>query len=338
MTSTNQHDLGSKIEIEITDSSGNKIEKSRETWVVDEVNKKKEFECSALQGFIVFLSCSLLLSFSWLKYSMAFEVLPLEDTLSRCNKIITREPNTTSCYKTIQGLKNNTCIESTFWALIIISAILPWISWFMFSFIATHENTTKKNKENFELLSKTLILMYVIILILGIFIGRHVFFNGTPVFIGLPMIFIIPFCSYYIITLNNIEFIVNIPIKLVYYIIVITTIITSSYVIQNPTTDLEAYDKGINLIRCGYVYATITAVILSGATFCLVIYEDKDIKLTLSKMVALVNIFTFNIWFAVTNRSANKSMLVIITVLPVIIGLIHKIKNLSIENNGRNVR
>lgn len=337
MSITN-HDLGSKIEIEITDSSGNKIEKSRETWVVDEVNEKKEFECSALQSCIIFLLASLILSFSWLKYSMAFEVLPLEDNLLQCSKTIRNEPNTTSCYKTIQGLKDNTSVESTFWALIIISAILPWISWFMFSFIATHENTTKKNKENFELLSKMLILMYVVILILGIFIGRHVFFNGTPVFIGLPMVFIIPFCTYYIVTLNNIEFIVNIPIKVIYYIIVITTIITSSYIIQEPTTNLDAYYKGINLVRCGYVYAIITAIIISGSTFCLVIYEDKDIKLTLSKAFALLNIFTFNIWFAVTNRSANKSMLVIITVLPFIMGLIHKIKYLSIENNGRNVR
>ena len=52
MSITN-HDLGSKIEIEITDSSGNKIEKSRETWVVDEVNEKKDFECSALQSCIL---------------------------------------------------------------------------------------------------------------------------------------------------------------------------------------------------------------------------------------------------------------------------------------------
>ena len=212
---------------------------------------------------------STFVSIIWSFYSVAIEIIPMQEGFNKCPYTIQynwHPGNNTACKNFLETQGSYTVANSTFWSLMVVAGLTPWVVISIIAVITTHDRVNKKYKEYWWCLLGFLLFIYFAILLAASFSGIGIYLYGSPAFIGVPMTLIIPSHVGFMKTVNickNVVCFINIPICICYFMISTSLIILTSYIVWIPSTFYDMHYKTKVLIGCAYYYAFLASLILT---------------------------------------------------------------------------
>ena len=307
-----------------------------------------------LYNFTLGFIGTICISIVWCFYSVAIEILPMQTTFSKCkpyNEVyVWNQTQDIECLEYLDSLKDYNTIASTFWSIMILSGLIPWNIICMVAIITSHEKTDSKTKQYTWILFVFMMTAYFLTLLFSSWYGITVYLYATPAFIGIPAILGVPLYSVVMFKLNickpYLEMINPLTIA-TYFLIVSSIMVLSSYVVWVPTNynDLR-YKAGI-ILSCAYFLAWLASLILALEIH--IMYTFDGYKKPLRKYVAdggqqitqenieksverndvtkYINLgtalsFMMNLiltsWLSITTPSANITILVLISLFPIL--------------------
>ena len=218
---------------------------------------------------VTWLVGSTLISVIWSFYSVAIEIIPMQETFLNCPYDIEygwNPGNNTVCKNFLETQRNYNVAESTFWSLMIVAGLTPWVVISLIAVITTHDKVNKKHKEWWWCLLGFLLIIYFAVLLVASFSGIGVYLYGSPAFIGVPMILIIPSLVGFMKQVNickRIVCFINPPICIGYFMITTSLVVLTSYIVWTPSSYYDLHYKAKILIGCAYYYAFLASLILT---------------------------------------------------------------------------
>ena len=256
--------------------------------IVENNNNK---ECNPVNFFTYLFTGSTLISIIWTFYSVAIEILPKQIIHNDCsNKIIysnwTPYENS-ACEKYLNQLRSYDEITgSTFWSLMIIAGVSPWIVFCIIATIMSHEKVTKQHKQCMMVILGFMIAVYFLTMLFTAAAGIHVYLYSSPAYIGVPQIIIIPSLLGYMKKINiskKFMKIINPVVIILYIMISVSLVILSSYIVWTPSTFKDLLYKSKILLGCAWYFAWLAAVIMCIEMFYMYAYnkypEIEDYKI-----------------------------------------------------------
>ena len=210
---------------------------------------------------------STFISIIWSFYSVAIEIIPMQEHFLNCPYIIAYNwspGNNSICKSFLETQRSYIVANSTFWSLMVIAGLTPWVVISLIAVITTHDKVIKKYKEWWWCLLGLLLIIYFGILLIASFSGISIY--GSPAFIGVPMIIIIPSLVVFMKQINickRIVCFINIPITICYIMVTSSLVILSSYIVWTPASYYDLHYKAKILIGCAYYYAFLASLILT---------------------------------------------------------------------------
>ena len=165
--------------------------------------------------------------------------------------------------------------NSTFWSLMIIAGVSPWIIFCIIGNIMSHEKVSKKHKQYMMVILGFMIAIYFITMLLTAASGIHVYLYSSPGYIGVPQIIIIPSLLFYMKQVNIAKKFIRLinPVIIILYIkITVSLVILASYVVWMPTTYKELLYKSNILLGCAWYFAWLAAVVICLEMFFMYSY------------------------------------------------------------------
>ena len=98
---------------------------------------------------VTMLVGSTFISVIWSFYSVAIEIIPMQETFLNCPYNIEygwTPGNNTVCKNFLETQKNYNVAESTFWSLMIVAGLSPWVVISLIAVITTHDKVNKNIK------------------------------------------------------------------------------------------------------------------------------------------------------------------------------------------------
>ena len=148
----------------------------------------------------------------------------------------------------------------------IVAGLTPWVVISLIAVITTHDKVNKKYKEWWWCLLGFLLIIYFAVLLVASFSGIGVYLYGSPAFIGVPMILIIPSLVGFMKQVNickRIVCFINPPICIGYFMITSSLVVLTSYIVWTPSSYYDLHYKAKILIGCAYYYAFLASLILT---------------------------------------------------------------------------
>ena len=244
-------------------------------------NEKKE--CRPLNVFSGGFICLLLLSIVWTFYSVAIEILPMQEYQKECPEYNSIKSNWSSsesiiCKEFLDTLRSFDTTASTFWSLMITSGISPWIVLCLIAVITSHDKVSRKHKEYFWFLLGMLLAIYFVSLIVTSFVGPHVYLIASPIYLAVPLMCIIPGIVFYMFTnkicKNVMSIVINLPVIITYIMVVVSLVILTSYMVWQPDNYQDLLYKGNILLGCAWFFAFLAAFVMSYQIHFVYTYED----------------------------------------------------------------
>lgn len=221
-------------------------------------------------NFTVFcLVGSTFVSIIWSFYSVAIEIIPMQEKMTSCPYTIQygwNPGNNTVCKSFLETQQTFNVAESTFWSLMVVAGLSPWVVISLIAVITTHDKVNKKYKELWWCVLGFLLIIYFSVLLVASFSGIGIYLYGSPAFIGVPMIVIIPSLIGFMKQVNickRVICFVNIPICIGYFMITTSLIVLTSYIVWTPSSYYDLHYKAKVLIGCAYYYAFLASLILT---------------------------------------------------------------------------
>ena len=212
---------------------------------------------------------STFISIIWSFYSVAIEIIPMQEQFSNCPYNIEynwNPGNNTMCKSFLETQRNYNVAESTFWSLMVVAGLSPWVVISLIAVITTHDKVNKKYKEWWWCLLGLLLIIYFAVLLIASFSGIGVYLYGSPAFIGAPLTIIIPSLVGFMKQINickRVVCFINLPICIGYFMITSSLIILTSYIVWTPSSYYDLHYKAKVLIGCAYYYAFLASLILT---------------------------------------------------------------------------
>jgi hypothetical protein len=212
---------------------------------------------------------SIFISIIWSFYSVAIEIIPMQEQFIYCPYNIEynwNPGNNTMCKSFLEMQRNYNIAESTFWSLMVVAGLSPWVVISLIAVITTHDKVNKKYKEWWWCLLGLLLIIYFAVLLMSSFSGIGVYLYGSPAFIGVPLTIIIPSLVGFMKQINickRVVCFVNIPVCIGYFMITTSLIILTSYIVWTPNSYYDLHYKAKILISCAYYYAFLASLILT---------------------------------------------------------------------------
>ena len=228
----------------------------------------------------------LFMSLVTLAYEVAIEIKPLEEEMKLCHEYEYNftsnntfiPPSESGCYTVLESLKDRVKFKFSFYTIISISVLGPVCVIFLHALV-TDEDTEKKVVYKCWLAFFFLIIGYFLVLGSSAIWGYTVFLRTVPVFVGIPLLIVLPLYFHQASKLESLASQVYIPliVKLAYLMVIMNVIALASYIVWEPTESDEAYRRGSWLLSCAYYFA-----VLAGIGFALEIHyvytKYDDIK------------------------------------------------------------
>lgn len=240
-------------------------------------------ECRPLNIFSSGFICVLLLSIVWTFYSVAIEILPMQDFHKECPTYNSITSNWTSsesiiCKEYLNTLRSFDTTASTFWSLMITSGMSPWVVLCLVAVITSHDKVSRKHKEYFWILLGILIAIYFVSLIVTSFVGPHVYLIASPIYLAIPLTCIIPGIVFYMfshnICKNVMSVIINPPVIITYIMVVVSLVILTSYMVWKPYNYQDLLYKANILLGCAWFFAFLAAFVMSYQIHFVYTYEN----------------------------------------------------------------
>lgn len=313
---------------------------------------------------VTMLVGSTFISVIWSFYSVAIEIIPMQETFMNCPYNIEygwTPGNNTVCKNFLETQKNYNVAESTFWSLMIVAGLSPWVVISLIAVITTHDKVNKKYKEWWWCLLGFLLIIYFAVLLIASFSGIGVYLYGSPAFIGVPMTLIIPSLVGFMKQVNickKIVCFINIPICIGYFMITTSLIVLTSYIVWTPSTYYDLHYKAKILIGCAYYYAFLASLILTYEIDYMYKFDDypeienyelenisdlennnevtqeivlstnnqivypKQKPIILAHFLSGTTILITTSWLSITKSYANITILVLIAFFPIIANIL----------------
>ena len=217
--------------------------------------------------------------FIWFLYSISVEILPMQQSIRSCPsypEINERSlVNYTDCTQYLISLNERETMVSTFWSLMAMAGWLPWIIINIVAYITTTDSISKADKAFAWSVLGFLICITFITLFVTSFYGSGIYIYIAPAFLGTPLVVIIPGFYVFLTKVNEFfkTFTINIYLASLYYMITTPLILMNCFIIWQPTDVQQLYTKGTLLLGCGYFFAWLVALILSGELFFITTYR-----------------------------------------------------------------
>ena len=258
--------------------------------IVENNNNNKK-ECNPVNFFTYLFTGSTFISIIWSFYSVAIEILPKQILHNDCPEKITYSnwtpPENSACETYLNQLKTYDEITgSTFWSLMIIAGVSPWIVFCILATIMSHDKVSKQHKQCMMVILGFMIAIYFITMLFTAAAGIHVYLYSSPAYIGVPQIIIIPSLLIYMKQINigkKFMKIIN-PVVIVLYIMIsVSLVILSSYIVWTPSTYKDLLYKSYILLGCAWYFAWLAAVVICLEMFFMYSYnkypEVEDYKI-----------------------------------------------------------
>ena len=245
--------------------------------VTDETKDLATFSPSikCLQFFI----SGLFVFFVWFLYSISIEILPMQQSIRSCPSYANLNErsivNYTQCNQYLISLNERETVASTFWSLMAMAGWLPWIIINIVAYITTTDSISKGDKAFAWSVLGCLICITFITLFVTSFYGSGIYIYIAPAFLGTPLVIIIPGFYIFLTRVNEFfkSFSLNIYLASLYYMITTPLILMNCFIIWEPKGIQQLYTKGTLLLGCGYFFAWLVALILSGELFVITTYR-----------------------------------------------------------------
>ena len=204
-----------------------------------------------------------------LAYEVAIEIKPLEEEMKLCheyeynftsNKTFI-PPSDSGCYTVLESLKDRVKFKSSFYTIIGISVLGPMCVIFLHALV-TDEDAEKKVVYKCWFAFFVLLLGYFLVLGSAAIWGYTVFLRAVPVFVGLPLLIVLPSYFYQASKLESLSSQIYIPpiVKLAYLMVIINVIALASYIVWEPKESDEAYRRGSWILSCAYYFAVLAGI------------------------------------------------------------------------------
>jgi hypothetical protein len=250
----------------------------------------KKTECNPVNGLMYIFTTSILLSVVWCFYSVAIEILPFAAQHIKCNADIASKYNNYSvsegCRNYLTNIRTHENMSSSFWSVMIIAGLTPWLVLCFGAIITSHDKVSKRDKQNCWVVIGILIAVYFLTMVITSFNGVKVYLYASPAYIGVPLCVIIPgFIAYmkYLNICKRFTRHINPFFVSTYVMISVSLVVLTSYIVWDPTTYPELYYKSRILLGCAYFFAWLAALVMTFEINYLYLYEYpavQDYKIT----------------------------------------------------------
>lgn len=271
------------MSVEPTNNNGIKI--------VENTSYKKE-NCNPINFFTYLFTGSTLISIIWTFYSVAIEILPNQQYHNNCPTIKYENWSSSEysdCKSYLDKLqKYDEITGSTFWSLMIIAGISPWIIFCIIANIMSHDKVSKHHKQNMMVILGFMIATYFLTMLFTAAAGIQVYLYSSPAYIGVPQVIIIPCLFGYMKQINigkKIIKLINPVIIILYIMISISLVILCSYVVWVPSNYNDLLYKSSILLGCAWYFAWLAALVICLEMFFMYVYnkypeiEDYNINI-----------------------------------------------------------
>jgi hypothetical protein len=299
------------------------------------------------QGFIGIICISIV----WCFYSVAIEILPMQTDFASCKKYnavyVWNATEDKKCIEYLDTIQYYGAVPSTFWSIMILSGLMPWNIICMVAIITSHEKTDVKTKQYSWISLVVMMSAYFLTLLLSSWYGIAVYLYATPAFIGIPSIIGVPVYTYIMMTLNVCKPYLELinPLTMVTYFLIVSSImVLASYIVWLPESyNDRRYKVGI-LLSCAYFFAWLGSLILALQIHIMYTFdgykkpirkyasdggqeiqeEEKTVRNDITKYINLGTGLSFMMnmilisWLSITTSAANITILVLISVFPIL--------------------
>lgn len=254
-------------------------------------NNNKE-NCNPVNFFTYLFTGTTITSIIWSFYSVAIEILPNQYYHNQCPTVIYNNWSSSEyseCKTYLDKLRTYDEITgSTFWSLMIIAGVSPWIIFCIIANIMSHEKVSKQHKQYLMVILGFMIAVYFLTMLFTAAAGIHVYLYSSPAYIGVPQIIIIPSLIVYMKNINISKKIIKVinPVVVILYIMIsVSLVILASYIVWVPTSYSNLLYKSSILLGCAWYFAWLAAVVICLEMFYMYEYnkypeiEDYNINI-----------------------------------------------------------
>lgn len=250
----------------------------------------KKNDCNPVNRLTSIFTIGILLSVVWCFYSVAIEILPFSAQHIKCNYEIASKYNNHSvsenCRKYLTSIRSHENMSSSFWSVMIIAGLSPWLVLCFGAIITSHDKVSKRDKQNCWAVIGSLIAVYFLTMFYTSFNGVKFYLYASPAYIGVPLCIIIPgFIAYmkYLNICKRFTRHINPFFVITYIMISVSLVVLTSYIVWDPITYPELFYKSRIILGCAYFFAWLSALVMTFEINYLYLYDYppvQDYKIT----------------------------------------------------------